>query len=468
MTSPSQDPASARPSGKAGELPASRGWITVHAMEPQRDASLRFPLELARAAAEGLRKPPFLKTEAETDAPWDAFTKPFRTARENLDRIREPMQSMKPAVEKAAPQPAGQTSDRNPLRGIGALAGTGLAGLDLGEIGKASAKPPAPRAASAMGGIANLPAAGLGGLGLAAIGAAASSAVNGAGPLFAKPSAHGAGADGKTGGDRNAKPADGSWVETGNPTTQPARASRRTGAAAKSALAAGIAHPMSPRLPAAPSPLEAWAEKAARKLKDYARGAGQAPAKTAGAAGASMSGPVDPMSPRRAPFIPPDDPETLARFKRVLESLPPEPGSPATGEPAGSGVGGNTVTPVSRKDPERGAERVPADPGLSDVLDRLYGPSVPAPSPESGDGDVFSPVQPPLPYRDAGAASPAAPAPAAASRPAPAAPADASTGTPNRSRAASEIEWLEEEDDLAAKLHSLLRRQAKRRGVDLA
>ena len=31
----------------------------------------------------------------------------------------------------------------------------------------------------------------------------------------------------------------------------------------------------------------------------------------------------------------------------------------------------------------------------------------------------------------------------------------------------SQVEWMDEEDDLAAKLHRLLRRQAKRRGVEL-
>jgi hypothetical protein len=30
------------------------------------------------------------------------------------------------------------------------------------------------------------------------------------------------------------------------------------------------------------------------------------------------------------------------------------------------------------------------------------------------------------------------------------------------------VEWLDEEEDLAGKLHRLLRRQAKRRGVDLS
>lgn len=49
----------------------------------------------------------------------------------------------------------------------------------------------------------------------------------------------------------------------------------------------------------------------------------------------------------------------------------------------------------------------------------------------------------------------------------PASGASASMESP-RSKASSSVEWLDEEEDLAGKLHRLLRRQAKRRGVDLS
>ncbi len=44
---------------------------------------------------------------------------------------------------------------------------------------------------------------------------------------------------------------------------------------------------------------------------------------------------------------------------------------------------------------------------------------------------------------------------------------NAASGIPRPSES-PEVRWLQEEDDLASKLNRLLRRQAKRRGVDLS
>ncbi|GEM_PF-4890313 len=478
MTSPSPDPSPL--------LPASLGWLSAHAMETDAAAAWWLnPLTEARAAAEGMQRLPDEGMQG-TGALGD-FAEPFRVAQEHMDLIREPAK----AVGKSA------SSSIGGIGGVGDVATAGPAGLGIGAIGS-------PGASDGKNGKA-VPAG---------IGSALDAA--GIGELFrntgvtpsqesAKRNAHPA---------RPARIADGSWVETGNPTTRSSRASastRGTGNPGPAPISAsrptardGIpargfhgrigGKPVSPP----PSPFAGWAENVNRKIAGY----GPKPDPQNPHSINDLDAKGGTASPTRAPSIVPLDDVAFARFLELLKQRAPNPhgpgasstpkvpavaisGTPSAGStapgatrpsdrsPSYSTYSSNDLSPVQHPFSRPPGSPEPSAPDLADLVDNLYGPVRSDPAGHPAENNTYSPVQHPFSQRPAGGdlspvatkgkagpgAGPSAVAPAAANAPAEAA-SQVRQGT-------SEMEWMDEEDDLAAKLHRLLRRQAKRRGVDL-
>lgn len=394
------------PSAETPAAPPSLGWLAAHAL----DASHASPFgsaAFARAASEGLRALASGKPRAESE--WEGFAKPFQTLAGHVESIRDPL----------------GTQAKLPLAGIGEAAGAALRGVAAPEAVR-----PTP---------------------LSGIGSAIGEVLKPDGPPI--------------------KPQAASWVETGNPSVR--RAIARTPsvpskppAPAKPAQPGATSRPK--RAPAAPdlaplsradlppaqSALEAWAEDLERRLRRARERAKATAPKPAGR----------PAKPVRKPFVYPEDPADLARFKEILGRQAPSGPVPPAGTPGAvaptpsPAAPGDTVTPVSPPWPGAPA---PADPGIGGILSRLPAPGPRPSGPEPT--DVFTPVQPPIPARGPATAPPPVSAPPAASAP----PVPAGAAAPAKPRP-SEMEWLEEEDDLAARLHSLLRRQARRRGVDLS
>lgn len=404
--------------------PLSLGWVTTHALEGSAGSAVGFDaVTMARAVAEGMRTLP--KGAPDPEKPWHAFAAPFRAASEHLQAIRHPVPGMADMA----------------LAGIGAaVAEAGLPGTRNRETGRSSSTSAKPAGS------------------LAGIGAAAADAAGKAGSVSR---AH-----------------TGSWVETGNPSLD------GIGAAAAGILAgleSGSGN--SPAADALPkrqrgkAPVAGKRQPVARPSTTSANGlfadllqrverALQAAASSTGRE-APISGSGTPAgksaaeSPRRAPFIDPAAPETQARFRDLLVNGPSADGAPADS----LGNATDTVSPVSPS--SLGPKPVPAAPDLAGILADLdgTGPGGQAVPGRAGTGpgwqpDPFSPGQ----ESPAQALFPGANAPSRPQREFPAAPPTAATAPAKP----AELEWLDSEDDLAARLHSLLRRQARRRGVDLA
>ncbi len=401
--------------------PISLGWITSHALESRAPSPTGFDaVAIARAVAEGMRTLP--KGAPDAEKPWTAFAAPFLAASEHLQAIRNPVPTMAAGA----------------LAGIGAAAAeAGLPGArrpDVQRTGSQSAKP-----AQALAGI----------------GAVAADAAAKAGTVF--------------------QVKNGSWVETGNPSLGGIGAAAAgilaglesglgtSGTAPKAAGNREPARSSSSRSKQPAPPSAAMAEGTFAKLLKRMESIMRVAVSSAGRdTTVSEGGTPGAESPRRAPFIDPQAPETQDRFRNILASGPTAQ-VPATGADSNSS---DTVSPVSPS--SVGPEPEPATASLAGILAGLAGtepagqtdldrtPTGPGPQPDpfspveapfSGSGPVVQPSdasRPPRPY----------PAAAPAAGTAPAKPA--------------EMEWLDSEDDLAARLHSLLRRQARRRGVDLA
>jgi hypothetical protein len=505
MTSPSRNAPDS-----SGPVPTSLGWVSAHAMAAGGSLAAWWlaPLTRARVDAASMSHPASGK-QGDQEALLE-FVKPFQTAEEHVDLIRKPIQA----------------SGRGKVAGIGALlqggqggqagmAGAGLTGMGSPEesdplSGKSFRAAAKGSAGSLADGLSAIAAAGLGGL-------FDKSGKSGHGPVAVKPVP----SSGK-------RAAGGSWMEAGNPPARSANLSpgnRFPGipnpAAAKPATATGRAsmRPGSrdglpartnakPELPPAQTAFEAWAEKVARKvarkLPKYASVAGDSsgPGKNlpSGSGKAGDGGTLQRLA-RRAPFIPPEDPETIARFKALLEAqrrpgAAGPAGSPlawpeSMGDTGSAGSEGDkshgrphAVTPASPPRLEAARKPGAAGPDLSDLVQDLYPPigksqSYPG-APGVGrdpEGDnVHPPAHAPFPTRTDrsghgvdgdngnGGNSPAGSTPRVPTVTVP----TVAEGHPLPGRGGAETEWLQEEDDLAAKLHRLLRRQAKRRGVDLA
>lgn len=429
--------------------PASMGWLSAHAMEAGRSLSAWWLAPLAGARVDAALMSVTAAGGQAVQETLLEFVKPFRAAEEHADLIRDPVRAS----------------------GLSAIAAAGLGGL-FDKPGQAAVKPGTSSGQRPTGGSR------------VETGNSGNSTVRGANvspgrrfPGISNPAA--------------GKPA----TSTDRPLPRPGS---RDGVPARANA--------KPLPPAAQTPFEDWADKVTRKLSRYVSTSGN-PSGTGENPPAGSGNPAGGKVPfRRAPFIPPEDPETLMRFKALMESqLAHKPGSPAPlandsangsangvadapadvsagSVPAASGSagngfssggggtgGGNTVTSTLPKFPEPFRKPGAGGHDLSDLVRDLYPligktPSPPAVAGSGRDPEVdngHSPLQAPFP------ALPAFPPAASPSRvPAAEAPAT-SAGNPLPGRAA-ETEWLQEEDDLAARLHRLLRRQAKRRGVDLA
>lgn len=401
-------------SAESPAAPTSLGWLAAHALEGA-DATPWRSAAFARAASEGMRM--LAPARPDADPAWNGFSKPFREIVEHVASIQDPL----------------RTAVKPTLAGIGEGAGAALRDL-------AAPKAPVP-----------MPLSGIG----RSFGEAMQA---GDSPFRRKPA---------------------SWVETGNPSVRragarPPVAPTKPSASAKPAPAPETSNrkpkpaPPAPdlaplshaSLPPAQTALEAWAEKLDRKMR-------QAREREEAAQVSAAKRPAAPVPPKRVPFKYPEDPADPARFKEILSRHAPTGSAPPPGPPGafapkpGPAAPSDTVTPVA---PPWPGVPGPADPGFGEILSRLPAPGPRPSGPEPT--DVFTPAQPPIPGRGHVPAPPisAPPVPTAAqpTQPAPAALAGSAKPSP------SEIEWLEEEDDLAARLHSLLRRQARRRGVDLS
>jgi hypothetical protein len=473
--------------------PVSLGWIAAHAMNAGGTSAngWRAPLALARSAAAamaGVAGTAGGSSESrEADAGAEEFVKPFRAAAELMGLIREPL----------------KPNAGIPQSGIGALAGTGLSALAALSGGDAEAMgAESGRLSDASGNTLSDALAGPSPAG-PAIGAtpgiASLDSKNGV-AVFASLAANGVGPS------RQRGPADGSWVETGNPTTRKGSRSAPPGRSPQSAKPSAAANPprasfspsAAPTLPPARTDFEVWAERAAGKLARYVSGTGSASGPGPG------SGSAKPTSPKRAPFIPPEDPETIARFKKLMEANLPVPHAADSETASGSAVDGNRAKPAANgretkpgqapKAGDSGSDRMvpvsppyagnagpsgpgnPPAPDLSDLADALYAPVRPA-APGT-DGNVHSPVHSPSSARNPDSGSgrmspsdanriPPRSVVAPGSDPVRAPMPSIGNGATVQRNGQSQMEWMDEEDDLAAKLHRLLRRQAKRRGVEL-
>lgn len=409
-------------SDRSDSAPASKGWLSAHALEAP--AAPPFAgAAFARAAAEGLRS---LAGKPGTGSGWDAFERPFREAAGHVDSIRNPL-AASPALGK-----------------LGAVAGAALTGLAAPEE-------------KIPGALADRALQGIGG----AIGDA-----------FRKNAAL-------------PDPVGATWVETGNPTVE--RASMRTaGAPARPAPArpGGPAAPRPPKsrpalpsathapisrndLPPAKTAFEAWAENLDRKLREARARVPAAPAKA---------------KPPRKPFVFPGDPADLARFKEILSRRAPEsPASPFPAAPAPFGPSGAVRPAPPPAAPSDVAPLLPPSASVAPGSPAADLSRLPAPRPAAPARDSLPPLPapPPFPGPEAGPAAPAGsprgtapesalPPPSPRGIPAPGQAPEAPLPAPGSRPRPSEMEWLDEEDDLAARLHSLLRRQARRRGVDLS
>lgn len=173
---------------------------------------------------------------------------------------------------------------------------------------------------------------------------------------------------------------------------------------------------------------------------------------------------VTPQSPARpaVPMPAPGDPVAQAFFLGLLERIASAPGPDGSIQEAPGGASPG-VTPVS---PPSG--RAPGPDPLADLQNLLAGmPLIGAP------GNPASPAAAPgapAPFTGNGGAQAPVSMPSDPTSPSPRGPLSAVPQSPDLSARArsSEVEWLDEEDDLAARLNRLLRRQARRHGVDLS
>ena len=477
MTSPVD--AALKGPGDAVQAPFSLGWIAAHVMEGggSSAAAWRHPLDLVRSAAAAMAANAGMAggslESRESGATAAEFAKPFRAAAELVGLIREPL----------------NTKAMVPQSGIGAMAGTSLSALaalsgrdsvamgteaDAGPEGSGNTLNGALGGPS-LPGVSRDPKRDIGGPGtLGSIGSSGAAAAfaalasKGLGDLFQPPSARTSTERMEsTAESRHSGPVDSPWVETGNPAPRYGSRSASQGRSQRTAT---------PSFPPARLDLEVWAERAALKLARYVSGF------------ASESGQesesIKPASLKRASFIPPEDPETIARFKKLIEAnlQAPYPAESATA--SGSTMdGGQTKPAANERQAKPGApnagdsvsDRVvsvafsyagysgpsgpgnPPAPDLSDLANALYAPVLPAA--DETTGDVHSPSDADrIPPR-----SVAAPGRDTAGEPL----LPLGNGATVQRNGQSQVEWMDEEDDLAAKLHRLLRRQAKRRGVEL-
>jgi hypothetical protein len=239
-----------------------------------------------------------------------------------------------------------------------------------------------------------------------------------------------------------------------------------------------------PRLSAPPSPFETWNERVARKLRGF---------------GPADSGPGNPR--KASPVVPTgisgEDPEAMRHFKAWINRADPSattvkgPGFPGpTGFPDSKSdhpafapgnaspdplvTGGGRIRPGSKVSYPSWNGNTPLAglsgsgegtfPDTSAVSDVLYGTQDAQGANPPGRNQGFQASLPPAGLPDTRASrllrSLGLPDPLATQSD-PVVPAPGKNGSPA-------VEWLDEEDDLAGKLHRLLRRQAKRRGVDLS
>jgi hypothetical protein len=434
------------------QQPLGIAWPMTHALDRDKavKAWWRSPLGDCRTAALGMGSLP--ESISGPEGTWLDFHRPFGAAADHASLIADPLQGTPMAsVGTDTPSPAlsAQTGVPREPRGIGG-----------------------PEDGGSRSGLFREKAVD--------VNAAALSAAS---------------ANGRT---RGSGPVNGTWVGSGNPTlrsdSENGRGSENRGPLplpaspkadlASLALARETAIPPKsgkPGLSAPPSPFETWNERVARKLRGF--------------------GPADsdPGNRRKAsPVVPTGtsgvDPEAMRHFKAWINRAGPSatavkgPGfrgpagfpdsqsdlpaaAPGNASPDPLVTGGGRIRPGSMDsypswngNPPSVGLTSPGEgtfPDTSTENKALYGAQ--GANPPGWNQGVQASL-PPAGLPDTGASrllrSLGLPDPLA-NPSGPAVPAPGKNGSPA-------VEWLDEEDDLAGKLHRLLRRQAKRRGVDLS